>query len=514
MRVLLVSTYELGHQPVHIASPAAALRARGHEVRALDVSVEPWDTSLVEWADGVAFSVPMHTAMRMAVPLASSVRAERPELPICLYGLYAAVGRASTTTAVADLVIAGEYEPALSAWADGLGGKLAPSPGTDGVVVHLGRSAFLTPARDLLPPLRSYARLVLGDDERLAGAVETTHGCSHRCRHCPLPVVYDGRLRVVPEEVVVADISQLVDLGARHVTFADPDFLNGPRHAVRVVQAVHTSFPDLTFDCTTKVEHILAHEGLWATMADAGCLFVVSAFESVDDTTLRILDKGHSAAEESAAVIMLRRHGIEIRPSWLPFTPWTKPSELVAMSDFVVAHDLVRNVDAVQYTIRLLVPEGSLLLAAPEVAARLEDYDPARLSWAWKAEDAGLDRLQEELAAFVEESGAGPAPLASEAIFAELDERVRSYATATSSGSLPARLGPGRVSMGPPGPRPRLSEPWFCCSEPTLTQQAAARAGATTTQGTAGSPRLGAPKDGGLLTKFGDERGEAICESN
>jgi hypothetical protein len=242
--------------------------------------------------------------------------------------------------------------------------------GGQDVVVQLGRGGFETPARDLLPPLDRYARLVIGDEERLAGAVEASHGCSHRCRHCPLPVVYDGRLRVVPEQVVLSDVSQLVAMGARHITFGDPDFLNGPRHAVRVAQAIHSSFPDLSFDCTTKVEHILDHEDLWSGLAKVGCLFVVSAFESVDDKTLRILDKGHTAANESAAVTLLRSHGIEVRPSWLPFTPWTQAAEVDAMLDFVISHDLVRNVDAVQYTIRLLVPEGSLLLSVPEVKGR------------------------------------------------------------------------------------------------------------------------------------------------
>ena len=59
MRVLLVSTYELGHQPWHLASPAAALAATGHEVRTLDLAVEPWDEMAVAWADGVGFSVPI-----------------------------------------------------------------------------------------------------------------------------------------------------------------------------------------------------------------------------------------------------------------------------------------------------------------------------------------------------------------------------------------------------------------------------------------------------------------------
>ena len=478
MRILLVSSYELGHQPVHVASPAAALRARGHEVRALDVSVEPWDWELVDWADRVGFSVPMHTAMRMAVTLALSVRAKHPKLPICFYGLYAAMGGDPGTAAVADRVIAGEYEPALLDWADE---PIRPATGAlraGAVVVHLGRSSLLTPARDLLPPLESYARLVVGDDERLAAAVEASHGCSHRCRHCPLPVVYDGRLRVVPEDVVLADVSQLVSMGARHLSFADPDFLNGPRHALRVAQAVHASFPELSFDCTTKVEHILAHEDLWAALAGAGCLFVVSAFESVDDTTLQILDKGHTCVEESAAVGLLRRHGIELRPSWLPFTPWTKASELIAMLDFVIAHDLLQNVDPVQYTIRLLLPEGSLLLSAPEVKARLRHYDASRLSWLWSAEDPRIDELQAELAALVEESGAGVNALGPEAVFAEVERTVRSRAQAIGAPSTERRPRLGSASMGPIGPRPRLSEPWFCCSEPTSTQREAVGAGA------------------------------------
>jgi radical SAM family protein len=474
VRILLVSTYELGHQPLHVASPAGALRARGHEVRAVDVSVQPWDRTLVDWADGVAFSVPMHTAMRMALPLAASVRSQRHGLSVCLYGLYAAMGR-DLTADLADLVIAGEYEPALLEWAAGTG---APSTQTGcDVLVHIGRSSFTTPARDLLPPLERYARLVLGDDERLTAAVEASHGCSHRCRHCPLPVVYDGRLRVVPEDVVVADVAQLVAMGASHVSFADPDFLNGPRHAIRVAQAVHSCFPELSFDCTTKVEHILAHEELWPALAAMGCLFVVSAFESVDDVTLRILDKGHTAADESAAVSLLRRHGIEIRPSWLPFTPWTRAADLVAMLDFVVAHDLVGNVDAVQYTIRLLLPEGSLLSSLPEVKKRLWRYEGSRLSWVWTSEEAGLDELQEKLAALVETASSRPSASGADGIFTEIQERVYAYARESPSlwrGYEPVR---GSASMGPSGPRPRLSEPWFCCSEPTLTQREAVGAG-------------------------------------
>jgi hypothetical protein len=110
MRVLLVSTYELGHQPLHVASPAAALRKAGHEVRCLDLSVERWDAGALEWAQAAGFSVPMHTAMRLAMRAAAGVRRARPELPVCFYGLYAPVSRDLTVGALADRAIAGEYD--------------------------------------------------------------------------------------------------------------------------------------------------------------------------------------------------------------------------------------------------------------------------------------------------------------------------------------------------------------------------------------------------------------------
>ena len=189
MRLLLVSAYENGHQPLHVASPAAALLRAGHEVRCLDLAVDSWDPALVDWAERIAFSVPMHTAMRIALQAAAAVRRRRPELPICLYGLYAPVSRDPTAGRLADRLIAGEYEPALVAWAGG--------DERDFGLIQLGRGDFDVPARDLLPPLERYAHLRLGGEERNVGYVEASHGCVHMCRHCPLPTVYDGRIRIV-----------------------------------------------------------------------------------------------------------------------------------------------------------------------------------------------------------------------------------------------------------------------------------------------------------------------------
>jgi hypothetical protein len=440
MRVLLVSAYELGHPPLHVAGPAGALRARGHDVRVVDLALDAWDVGLLDGVERVLVAVPMHTAARMAREIIPSIAQ-----PTCCYGLYAAA-----CADVADAVVAGEYERALVRWVE---------TGVAGDAVQLTRARrSADPAFDALPPLERYARLAIGDEERLVGYVETSRGCAHRCRHCPVPVVYDGRIRIVPEDAVLRDVDRVVDLGARHVTFADPDFFNGVHHSLRVVRAMHRQHPELTFDCTVKVEHVLRHADVWAELADSGCLFVVSAFESTDDRTLARLAKGHTVADEARAVALLRAHGIEIRPSFLPFTPWTTRAQLRDLVEFVADHDLVENVDPVQYAIRLLLPPGSLLLDDPEVAAAVDGYDADRLSYTWQSREPGIDALHGELSAIVERAAA-----AGEAV-------TQTYARVREAVGAPRReVAPAATS------RPRLTESWFCCAEPTEQQLGALR---------------------------------------
>ena len=452
MRVLLVSTYELGHQPLSVAGAAGALRAAGHEVRCADIAAKPIDPADVDWAQRAALSVPMYTAMRLALEVARVIRRHKPAIPLCYFGLYAAAAGDLPSESPSDAAIAGEYEAGLASWAGG---------GPAGPRVALARLDNPTPDRTGLAPLDAYARLSAGGEERLVGSVAASRGCSHRCRHCPVPVVYDGRVRPVEAAKVLADIDALVVNGARHINFADPDFFNSPRHSARVLASFADRHPDVSFDATIKVEHILRHRDMLCLLAGARCAFVVSAFESTSDRILGILDKGHTSSDASRAVKALREYGIEIRPSWLPFTPWTTLRDLVDLLDFVIAHDLVDNVDPVQYSIRLLVPEGSLLLANEAIQSHVTGYDPAVIGWSWAHPEPAIDELQLTVAGIVE-SGIGDAPRET---FERIDAAIR--ATAGDASSRPTL---GAVSQGPMGHRARLSEPWFCCSEPTQSQ--------------------------------------------
>jgi radical SAM superfamily enzyme YgiQ (UPF0313 family) len=454
MRVLLVSCYELGHQPLHVASPAAFLRAAGHEVRARDLAVERLDDASVDWAEMIGVAVPMHTAMRLASQVVERVRRRRGQgTVIAAYGLYAPLCVDALPGGMIDHAVGGEYEEELVRIAGG-----TPS----GRAIVLDRLRFPPAARDLLPPLERYARLLVEGEERLAATVDATRGCVHRCRHCPVPAVYDGRIRVVGRDALLADVAQLHRMGARHLSYGDPDFLNAVPHALATARAVHAAFGDLTFDVTAKVEHILENPAIWAELASLGLLFVVSAVESLSPTVLDILGKGHAPGDARRAIALLRARGIEMRPSLLPFTPWSTLSDYLELLDLVRDEDLVENVDPVQLSIRLLLPEGSLLLDHPQMGRHLTGFDPRSFSHRWRHPDRAMDRLQADVAALVAaDADAGVAPT-------ETHARIRRLAAAAA-----ARAGIGWDPAAPQAVltgRPRLSEPWFCCAEPTERQ--------------------------------------------
>ncbi|MDE2696542.1 MAG: cobalamin-dependent protein, partial [Chloroflexota bacterium] len=281
-RVLLLSTYEMGHQPVGLAAPAAALRARGHHVDVIDLGVDPLDEARVGVADLIALSIPMHTPARLAQQLIPRLRALRPDVPIALYGLYAGLLGDLRTSGVVDAVAGGEYEPALCDLAD----RVASGDGIDGFDAPdaaFVRQDYPVPDRTGLPALDRYAQLQTEHGFSVAGYVEATRGCAHQCLHCPVTAAYDGRLRLVAPEVVLADIDQQVAAGAAHITFGDPDFLNAVPHSLAIAEGLHDRHPELSFDFTAKVEHLLEQADLLPRLRELGCLFVTSAFEATSD---------------------------------------------------------------------------------------------------------------------------------------------------------------------------------------------------------------------------------------
>ncbi len=457
--VLLIACYEMGHQPLSLAWPAAALRQAGQTVRVVDLSVERLPRAAAAAARFVGIAAPMHTALRLGVRAAEDVRALNPTAHICFYGLYAWLNADYLLETVADSVIAGEYEQPLVELVEALQAGPDRAGGVDGVSTrstrrppHIARLSLPEPDRDGLPNLSNYARYLENERYSQSGYVESTRGCLHTCGHCPVVPVYGGRFFVVPVETVMADIRRQVSAGAEHITFGDPDFLNGPGHAIKLARAIHAEFPGLTFDFTTKVEHIIQHRKLMPEFRALGASFVISAFESVSDDVLRRLNKGHTRADMDSALAILEEARIPVQPTWLPFTPWTSLDDYIDMLAWIRERDLIGHVPAVQLSIRLLVPPNSALLAGSPPGF-FGELDAANFSYAWRHPDPRMDELQARVTIIAEGASAAEPTAAFAAI-----ERL---AYGMANRPLPGRAAPGRPRRIRPTP-PRLTEDWFC----------------------------------------------------
>ena len=454
MPVLLISTYDLGRQPFGLASGLAALEASGVPASAVDLSRERLREEDVRAASLVGFFLPMHTATRLALPVIERVRALNPAAALVAFGLYAPLNARLLRDRGVGEILGGEFEDALAtaglracattAGAAPIAGAAAFTP------ARVERVRFLVPQRASLPGLDRYASLQWGSERRVAGYTEASRGCKHRCRHCPIVPVYNGTFRVVPPDVVIGDIRQQVTAGARHISFGDPDFFNGPRHAAEVLRRFAAASPGISYDVTIKVEHLIRHSDLLPLLRDTGCAFVTSAVESIDDAVLARLEKGHTAADFETAVALCRGAGLVLSPTFVAFTPWTTVGAYRALLETIDRLDLVDQVAPIQLAIRLLIPEGSRLLELDDVRALATTFDDRSLTYRWMHADPAVDQLQETIAVLVGRRLNAPRRELFDEIWAVAHDASPAVRRVPHPGLLP------RAAV------PYLDEPWYC----------------------------------------------------
>ena len=467
MKIVLVSTYELGRQPFGLASPAAWLRARGHSVVCVDLARQTLHEPAIIEADLIAIYLPMHTATRLAAQILPSLRSQNPSAHFCCYGLYAPMNDAYLRSLGVSTILGGEFENGLAHLAE----RLAHSNGSKGhgvdqsapqeeSLISLERLKFEVPDRSGLPALQKYAQLIIpGDGYRIVGSTEASRGCKHLCRHCPIVPVYNGVFRIVPREIVLEDVRRQVSAGAQHISFGDPDFFNGIGHAIPLVEQFHHEFPNVTYDVTIKIEHLRKYEEHLPKLKETGCLFVISAVESVNDIFLAALEKGHMLADFLQVAATFRNLGLTLHPTFVPFSPWTTVENYLDLLRVLYEEQLTENVAPIQLGIRLLIPAGSRMLELEDISRVIGPFDPQSLVYPWRHSDPRVDALSE---AVQEIAAAADRDKLSRTI---AFERIW-FAAHRAAGIAPQPLAHTQEAQAVPF----LSEPWYCCAEPTTDQ--------------------------------------------
>ena len=458
MNVVLISTYDMGRQPFGLSSPAAWLTRLDHNVRCLDLAVQRLDVAAITTADFIGFHIPMHTATRIAVNLIGRVQDINPGAHLCFYGLYAPLNADYLRKLGAHSIIGGEFEQELAGLVERLAANGSSRPVSDEeTIISFTRQTFIFPDRSSLPALNNYA-FVTQDSHlrRTAGYTEATRGCKHLCRHCPIVPVYNGQFRVVQREVVLSDIRAQVKAGAQHITFGDPDFFNGPGHAQALVTALHQEFPDVTYDVTIKIEHLLQHARYLPLLKETGCLFITSAVESNDQQILDKLQKGHTVKDFKLVVKLCRENELVLNPTFVTFTPWTTIQGYRELLSLIADLDLIDQVSPIQYAIRLLIPAGSLLLELDEVQELVEAFDEKQLCYPWTHQDQRVDQLFENVLSCIKSAqDRGESRR-------EIFKRIWELAGQAAAPPLPKFREFAEIEGASPKVVPYLSEPWYC----------------------------------------------------
>jgi len=460
MKVVLINPYELGRQSLAIASPLALLQARGFTVESIELAQQRLTPEKLHDAAVIAIHLGMHTATRIAFAAFPRIRQLAPNARICIYGWYAAANAGLFFEQGAVAVFSGEVEDALLLFACQVrDGDPDLEQNYRQPLITTAAISWQVPERSQMPPLNRYANLILADDSRhTVGFTETSRGCKHLCRHCPVVPVYQGRFRAIPRTIVLADIRQQVAAGAQHISFGDPDFLNGPGHAIRILEAMHDEFKELTFDATIKVSHLLAHQELLPRLREWGCLFITTAVESIDDAILEKLQKGHSSTDFSTVVHLTRASNIALSPTFIPFTPWTSLRGYCELLEVIQHLQLIDAVPSIQLAIRLLIPAGSWLLKDAELLHFCSDFDPQLLGYPWQHPHPAVDTLQQQIQAVIEEGDQNN--LNRRQVFVQIWQLA--HQAVGENKVLPEHSSCQAI--------PHLSEPWYCCAEPTSQQ--------------------------------------------
>ena len=467
MKTVLFSTYDLGRQPFGLASPAAWLRSAGLDVECIDLSRQQFPQKSLRSGAVIGFYLPMHTATRLAIPYLKQSRKISPDAVICCYGLYAPMNEAFLRSLGVDVILGGEFEEDLLKLALQLGTHQTFTNGTSlvGSSVAIARQRFQVPDRSDLPDLSHYAQLILPEGERRVVAfTEASRGCKHLCRHCPIVPIYNGQFRIVQPDIVLADIDQQVNAGATHISFGDPDFFNGPGHSLKIVRTLHERYPQLTYDVTIKIEHLLKYSTHLEVLKDTGCLWVTSAVESIDDRVLEMLDKDHTKKDFLNVLKHFREIGLNLSPTFVPFTPWTTREGYLELLQLLAEEKLTEQVAPIQLAIRLLIPSGSKLLELPEIQNVIRGFDDASLCYRWDHEDSSMDELWNQIRQLIRKS--------------EVQSLNRNQIfSAIWRLSDPSKFGGDRIisDLNSPLPYtaiPYLSEDWYCCAEPNEDQLA------------------------------------------
>lgn len=403
MRTTVLSIFEGGYQPLGAINAATALTLNGREARLFDSYIDGVDDVAAFSDDVVAIAIPLFDSLTSAILLADRVKKFRSDAIVIFFGQYATINSDRIVPKYADYVVTGESEATLPALVEYLEGRSGHMP--SGVVGREGRDSnsgatrrarppVYPPRRNLAPSLAKYPQPQIEKLLRrsvVVGGLEATRGCHHKCTYCSVFAAYDGKVMVIEDDTVLSDADTLMQMGMTHLTFTDAEFFNTKKNGTRLLKELHNRYPTLTYDFTTRVDHIIENRDLLPELKRLGVEFITSALEYPKQEVLDQVAKEVTVEMLDLSVRATKNAGMLLNPTFIMFNPWIRLEDVVLMEDFVDRNGLDELIDPIQYETRLHLYKGSPLLSNATIRdLKLTENE---FHYDWEHPDPRVDEL-------------------------------------------------------------------------------------------------------------------------
>lgn len=300
------SYFNAGHHlPVFLN--AAYLRSRGHEVTAIDAGALNMDwkrfadviyqgrfdlVAIVNDFDNTDDFDRVTRYVRRLSPATRIVTAGRLSIQ---------APNAFGATDVDGVVVSGDPEAGVAAFADWLAGDSDPAAPPPGVAVRHGDGwskptepgPLLPPEQWCLPditeiPYAAYSRMYQRDESKFCGipdrrelVVPAARGCPIGCSYCDVPGVQGIRDRRLTVERTVAYIRDSFDAAPfEYVAFYAPTFTLDRRWVRELCTVLRDMGSPYPWKCATTISHLPLN--LLEDMAAAGCVRVSVGLETLE----------------------------------------------------------------------------------------------------------------------------------------------------------------------------------------------------------------------------------------
>ncbi|WP_319773457.1 arsinothricin biosynthesis radical SAM protein ArsL [Breoghania sp.] len=399
---VLVSIFEGGYQPLNALTGLAALREAGHDTDFIDAYVEGVDIERLKQYDTIILPVPLFDSLNSAIQVCNDLDKAGCNAERVMFGQYATINAPYLSARYANHVVSGEWEVPLVSLMNRKRGAQDPliniySRGGEPearVGMQKLRGTMARPMREAAPHLSKYPQphltRLLGE-EKVVGGLELTRGCHHKCTYCSVYSAYDGKVLLGDVDQVIADVDALVGQGMEHLTFIDAEFFNATRRSFDALARIHARHPSLTYDFTTRVDHILENRDHLRGLYEHGVRVITSALEFPKDEVLQQVRKEVDLQDLKTAVGLVQGSGIVLNPTFIMFNPWVGLEDFARFNDFLVETHMEDAVDPVQYETRLHLYKGSPLLQNETIKAlRLDEKE---FHYDWFHSDPRVDEL-------------------------------------------------------------------------------------------------------------------------